>query len=467
MEKKLKIISKINKEDIIGKIYGKNDIYYLNIDIIKEINNLDFVKIKHYYYGDVMGQVVNITNEKNIIKGKVKIIGYKKKSTLETIKKPFKENSKIILADKEFIEKIIGLNGIGAYIGSIDNNKDIKIKLDIVKLITKHMSILAKTGTGKSYTSGVIIEELMLKGVPMLIIDPHNEYSSLKFKNKNASDLLELKKLKLKPIGFKSKIKEFCINQDLSPNCEKIELNLKKIKINDLINLLPRKITQSQEAILYTVFSNLENNFSFNELIFHISNEDNNAKWALISMIEEVKKLKIYSENYTPIENIIKNSQTSILNFRGIDEKLQDNFLNSLLIDLFKAIKLKKIPKFFLVIDEAHNYAKEKGNKITKSGKIIKTISKEGRKFGLGLCVISQRPQDIDKGVLSQCSTQILLKITNPNDLKIVVSSSEGIDSDSSNEIQRLNIGTCLLTGMVDLPLKIKVRPRLTQHGGE
>ena len=59
------------------------------------------------------------------------------------------------------------------------------------------------------------------------------------------------------------------------------------------------------------------------------------------------------------------------------------------------------------------------------------------------------------------------LKITNPNDLKSVIASSEGVDSSSEQEIQKLNIGTCLLTGLIDIPLKINVRPRVSKHGGE
>ena len=71
------------------------------------------------------------------------------------------------------------------------------------------------------------------------------------------------------------------------------------------------------------------------------------------------------------------------------------------------------------------------------------------------------------KNVISQCSTQIILKITNPADLKAVISGSEGLNKSSEFEIQKLNIGTALLCGIVDIPLKINIRPRITKHGGE
>ena len=109
----------------------------------------------------------------------------------------------------------------------------------------------------------------------------------------------------------------------------------------------------------------------------------------------------------------------------------------------------------------------EKGFSEAKCSKIIKTIASEGRKFGLGLCVVSQRPAIVQKTVLSQCTTQIILKITNPNDLKAITNSVEGITNETENEIKNLSIGTALVTGIVDMPLIVNFRPRKTKHGGE
>jgi hypothetical protein len=85
----------------------------------------------------------------------------------------------------------------------------------------------------------------------------------------------------------------------------------------------------------------------------------------------------------------------------------------------------------------------------------------------LGLCVISQRPSRLDKSVISQTSTQIILKVTNPNDLKALASSVEGLTYNSEKEIQNLEIGTALITGVSDMPLFVSIRPRMTKHGGE
>jgi DNA helicase HerA-like ATPase len=98
----------------------------------------------------------------------------------------------------------------------------------------------------------------------------------------------------------------------------------------------------------------------------------------------------------------------------------------------------------------------------------MRTIAAEGRKFGLGLTIISQRAAKIDKNVLSQCNTQMILKVTNPNDIKAIVSSLEGMSEGMDEEIQRLPIGVALVIGgNIQMPLFIDVRPRESRHGGE
>ncbi len=119
-----------------------------------------------------------------------------------------------------------------------------------------------------------------------------------------------------------------------------------------------------------------------------------------------------------------------------------------------------------LVVEEAHNYCPQVGT--VASSKIFRTIAAEGRKFGLGLTIISQRAAKIDKSVLSQCNTQMILKVTNPNDLKAITSSVEGLTPGMAEEIQRLPIGVALVVGgNVQMPLFVEVRPRESRHGGE
>jgi DNA helicase HerA-like ATPase len=81
---------------------------------------------------------------------------------------------------------------------------------------------------------------------------------------------------------------------------------------------------------------------------------------------------------------------------------------------------------------------------------------------------VTQRPAKVDKNVLSQCGTQIIMKVTNPNDLKAVISSVEGLDSRMAYEIQRLPVSVGIVVGgNVMNPILVEMRIRKTRHGGE
>ncbi|HLC68562.1 MAG TPA: ATP-binding protein, partial [Candidatus Bilamarchaeaceae archaeon] len=129
---------------------------------------------------------------------------------------------------------------------------------------------------------------------------------------------------------------------------------------------------------------------------------------------------------------------------------------------LFKLRKKGKIPPFLMVVEEAHNFAREKAEKQDATSKrIIETIAREGRKFGASLCLISQRPVNLSTTALSQCNTHIILRVTNPNDLDHIQMSSEGIDARIVRNITGLQVGEAIIVGeAVRYPTFVHVRQR-------
>lgn len=453
---------------MLARLYGKSNIYNFKIEIFGDVKSFDFLKVTHQEHGDVLTQVTNITRDFDKLIGDCKIIGFRESGVMKNIRTPFVNDAKIEIADDKFIEDTVGLNiDNESFIGMLEHHPDLKISLDLKKTITKHIAVLAKSGAGKSYTVGVLLEEVMKKNIPIVILDPHNEYSSIKYPNTDKKDLKRLEKVNLKPHGFLENVKEFSPDTNVNPQCEPISLDINKMKPQDLMDSLPQKLTPGQQSLLFNVISNLSNRINIDELIFNVSNEESNSKWSLITMLEQFKKFKVFSANPTPLQEIVKFKRSSIISLKGVEPYVQEIFVAGLLRDLFEARKKEEIPPFLLVLEEAHNFCPERGFGELRSSKVVRTIAGEGRKFGIGLCVISQRPAKVDKNVVSQCTTQVLLKMTNPNDIKSVIASSEGVDSDSENEIQKLNIGTCLLTGVIDIPLKVNIRPRISKHGGE
>ena len=129
---------------------------------------------------------------------------------------------------------------------------------------------------------------------------------------------------------------------------------------------------------------------------------------------------------------------------------------------LFEKRRQGRTPPFLLVLEEAHQYVPEKARaEHAISSGIIQTIAREGRKFHASLCLISQRPIQLSTTVLSQCNTHVIMRVTNPYDLKHIGESSEGITREVENQISGLRVGTALIVGeAVNFPIFVKVRKR-------
>jgi hypothetical protein len=232
--------------------------------------------------------------------------------------------------------------------------------------------------------------------------------------------------------------------------------------------LLGLRGTSVQTAILYKALNRLMTNkqyFTLKELSGVIELDRNGAKWHLINSLENLMATNIFSDEPTPLTELVQPGQATVINLRGTPPLQQQLVVTQLSRQLFEARKLNKLPAMMLVLEEAHQFCPQQGR--VRSSNIIRTIASEGRKFGLGLCVVSQRPAMVDKNVLSQCNTQVILKVTNPNDLKAIIASVEGLTTAMIDEIQRLPVSVAIVIGAgIQVPIFIDVRVRETKHGG-
>jgi uncharacterized protein len=447
---------------ILGKIFGKITTSNFKFLVEKETKKFEFVQVLHKVYDYVLCQIIEIERTDKDI-AKCIIIGHKDdKGRIKPIRIPFDQGAEVLKAEDEFIKEIIQLEETdkGAYIGKLDG-KNIDVNLDLKKLLTKHVAILAKSGAGKSYAVGVLIEEIIDKKVPILVIDPHGEYSSLNVPNVDDKDALE--EYNLKPKQFKN-IREYG-DSKLNPELRPLRLN-NNLTATEITHLIPGKLSNTQMGLLYSALKHIDR-LNFTNVLLEMEKEENNSKWTIINNIEHLNKLDIFSDSYISYNEFIQPGRCSIINLKGVAPDVQEIIVYKIMKDLFELRKKNKIPPFFTIMEEAHNYCPERSFGETKCSKILRTVASEGRKFGLGLCVVSQRPARVDKSVLSQCTTQMILKVTNPNDLKAIQNSVEGLTSESQDEIKNLTIGTALITGIVDMPLFVNIRTRMTKHGGE
>ena len=174
----------------------------------------------------------------------------------------------------------------------------------------------------------------------------------------------------------------------------------------------------------------------------------------------------IFGERTTGIGEYLAPGQMSILDLSGMDQFLANYFSFRILNEIYdiKATSDYRYP-VFVFIEEAHNFVPPKQN--SQISGMIKKIASEGRKFGIFLVVITQRPGKIDQDVLSQCNSEIVLRITNPLDQKAVLESGESISQAVIDDLPSLNVGEAVLVGeFVKLPVVTRIRRRETREGG-
>lgn len=126
---------------------------------------------------------------------------------------------------------------------------------------------------------------------------------------------------------------------------------------------------------------------------------------------------------------------------------------------LMHSIGKKNDIPFMIVYEEAHNYIpKQGGSEYKASKKSIERIAKEGRKYGLSLMVVSQRPSEVSDTIFSQCNNFAVLRLTNVNDQSYIKHLLPNNTSSIADVLPTLSCGECLIVGdSVPLPSIVKL----------
>jgi len=481
------------KDGIVGFIYGDVGATEFNFTVNgQSIRKFDYIYAPHKE-GNMLAQVMDIKqlsdlkfedavsmasyddlpHIKNNVSAFADVIGYRdKKGLLQSPRTPFDAGSSIVRANEDLIRQVLGLNAAkenGAYIGLLKGH-DLRVYLNVDALVQKHICVLAKTGGGKSYACGVLVEELLKKKIPMVIIDTHGEYHSLTKSNKSRKDQKNMERFGVKQRDYSSQMTEF------SPlggrgSAKHLTLGGQNLEAREITDLLSAKLSGPQVGVLYQAIKEVKEYkqvYDLRDIIDAVNRSKSNARWNVIASLESLDSIGVFSENGTSTGELVKNGKCSTINMKGVPPDVQEVVVARLTKELFDDRKAGKIPPFLFVVEEAHNYCPERGFRSAVSSNILRTIASEGRKFGMGLCIISQRPAKVDKNIISQCNTNIILKVTNPNDLKAIIQSVEGLTSQTYREIQRLPIGVALISGAsLQIPIMTEIRTRETSHGGK
>lgn len=397
--------------------------------------------------------------------------------------------AKVILASDEMLKGILSKKQVGeagsAHIGSIllRGANAVPVAIDVKELVSTHMAILAGTGSGKSYTAGVLIEELMSpqNRAAVLIFDPHGEYGTLQEMQTN-DRFFDPRD------GYQPKVKM------MTP--EHIRIRLSSLDYYDLLMLLPG-MSERQQAILNKAFRILhrhrkgEARWSVQDLIAAVREADTQVddegnekmgssvqalEWKLEGL-ERSQYFHTFEHTVAP-RDLFQPGQVTVLQMNEISQEEQQVICAAVLRQTNQArmntAREKVQPgdesylpyPVFMLIEEAHRFAP--AHEPSRCKQILRTILSEGRKFGMGVGLITQRPGKIDADVLSQCMSQFIMRIINPVDQDSLKYGVEAAGRDLLKELPALTKGQVIVSGAcVNTPILCKVRSRWTKHGGE
>lgn len=439
----------------LGTIEGEVDTSSFEFRATEEVKKFDFVSVKSNDKW-ILAQVEEVTKHPDgETMAHANIIGYRNKGLTKAPRRVIEPDSIVYRADQELISDTLGLKETGLRIGNLETNPDIDIFVDGEDFY-KHFSVLAQTGAGKSYLTGVLIEELLENDYPVMIIDPHGEYHSLRDLNPENDD----------PDSYP--VNEYSPNTDINQDALPLTFSSTNMEKKELLDVIPDSLTNSQMGVLYNSLKRLrdkEDDYTLTDIMDAVSQEDSTAKWNLLNSLEQIDRSGIFSPDPIDLEDLLTPGEATVINLKAVEPETAEMTMFMLAKRLFDMRKENRVPPFLMVIEEAHNFAPEKGFGKALSSDILRKIASEGRKFGLGIGVISQRPARIDKNVLSQANTQFILRVTNPNDLKAISKSFEGITSEVESMIKSLPPGVSFVLGN-EYPVMTDVRMRKSKHGG-
>ncbi len=333
-------------------------------------------------------------------------------------------------ASAEYLARLLGFREGGIRIGEVWR-VGAEALLDPEALVRHHVSVIGATGSGKSHTLGVLAEELLEHGYPVLIVDVHGEYGFLGEEGYRVWRL-RLTDVWLEP-GF------------LSPDAVADATDMTDIQ-RDLLHLA---YDEAAGASLEDVIAGVESaarRYGFRR----------ETVVGVVRRLRALKALGVFAGGRVLPEELVEEGRASILEVGlGLPDRAVGALVGAVVWKLFEARRSSDVPGFVLIVDESQRFLPQDEDVFSK--RALRIIAREGRKFGVGLMVASQRVVGLDKDVLSQSGTKIVLRMDSASDLAML----KPLLGQSARLVPRLPRGMALVAGVaVRYPVLVKVRGR-------
>lgn len=433
-----------------GRVIGRIDRIISRSDLLNE--GIGYESTKKYVDNRIYDEV-SVCHARTL--------GIIRDGEIELSRRLIRPGTPVFRSSDTELRSLFGFSGeIGLHLGDLVDREDVPVMVNINGL-RRHLSILAQTGAGKSNSAAVIIEELLKKGASIIVLDPHADYALMR-KKRDGTHFSDYVKI------FRTPFSTGRYGGDSVGIVSDFTIRFTDLEADDLCEIMDIKeswtnLRRIVDEMLLKPGSRA-NLSSFLSSVDELEADDRSKIVGRIRLLTRIKDM--FGSQSTPLSEFLSPGQLTVLDLSGVDQYLANYFAYRVTSTVFEAKTTSEFtPPVFLVVEEAHIFVPP--NSRWPISSLIKKIASEGRKFGMFLIVITQRPGKIDPDVLSQCNSSIIMRITNPLDQKAVLESGERISENIIRDLPSLNVGEAIITGeFTKTPCIIKVRLRETMEGG-
>lgn len=322
------------------------------------------------------------------------------------------------------------------------------------QIIQRHIFIGGTTGSGKSFSTGILLEEINKFGIPIIILDSQKEYFGV---------AEGLSGVVLRPgDGYKVRISS--------------------LSENELLGLVPSlrgTLGYDLLAFSYTrlrreLYQNRRTSFSLNDLIDAMRNDGplqelkpQSINLAIMRTQSSIERHNFLGEQTNWVDLVSKHPVINI-DCGNLDQNQLQLIVGATLRELQNLRKTGKIPPYIAVLDEAHLLVPAGDD--TPCKQVIRENVRIGRHYGICMVLITQSPVDIDVKTIRQCNTRFIFALE-PDQLEAIRGVKADASEDTLNRLPKMPVGTCLLSGTYEtikhaIPIQIR-SDRKTRSGGK
>ncbi|MCC6176108.1 MAG: ATP-binding protein [Chloroflexi bacterium] len=387
-------------------------------------------------------------------------------------------------------------------VGTLLNRPEIQVALDVNGL-RRHLAVIAQTGAGKSYLTGKLLEALIGLGGTVLVLDPNSDYVQIRKRAEDADTPYD----SAEKTAFADRVTIYRVpgvqgrrlGEDLVGPTRDFTVQFSALEPNEICDLagIPSSATRIREAVtqaaaqltragldfrpaeLYQRLQSLAGQADPEGPGFDPSGEAivastdpilrDGARRALV-YLDGLRNFGIWGFQDVPIDRLIEPRRLTVIDLAGTDKVVASYVADRALREIWSRALTGRLPyPVFVVLEEAHNLVppEGRGGGSSRAARIVNTVAAEGRKFQVFLVVVTQRPSRVHQDTLSQCGSQLIMRLTNPDDQRAVRSASEQLSDELLGNLPGLNTGEAIVVGpLTRAPAMIRVGRRDSAEGG-